>query len=158
MDNPLNDIDTLVGKHEGFSCKGSHIIGLLNIDTRDRGERSFWNEAFVQLALGSYGWITWSRGGNFAVAWNSVLFLKTTTSITSTFLKEVSGVSEKPVGRGLVMKTMVWQGTRQGSIFSQTWKSDCSQVQSLDEFDVIIVACRDNFVGRRRCSVHWFVS
>lgn len=63
MDNPgaevekelLNDIHTLVGKPEVFSCKGSHIIGLLNIHARDRGQRSFWNEAFLQLALGPYG-------------------------------------------------------------------------------------------------------
>nr|ABR18308.1 unknown [Picea sitchensis] len=48
----LKDIHTLVGKMEVFSCKESHIIGLLNIDTRCQGERSFWNEDFLQASFG----------------------------------------------------------------------------------------------------------
>jgi len=51
----LKDIHTSVDQVEVFSCKESYIIGLLNIETRDQGDRSFWNEAFLLLALGSYG-------------------------------------------------------------------------------------------------------
>lgn len=51
----LKDIHTSFDKVELFSCKESYITGLLNIETRDQGDRPFWNEAFLQLALGSYG-------------------------------------------------------------------------------------------------------
>jgi len=51
----LKDIHTSFDKVEHFSCKESYITRLLNIETRDQGDRPFWNEAFLQLALGSYG-------------------------------------------------------------------------------------------------------
>jgi len=51
----LKDIHTSFDKVELFSCKESYITRLLNIETRDQGDRPFWNEAFLQLALGSYG-------------------------------------------------------------------------------------------------------